>query len=84
MRIADLKDDKIFILLHEYELDGYDTLKILGVYSERTLAEQAQARFEVEPGFRDYKDGFVIHESVLNKDLWSGGFVTYRYPLSDS
>jgi hypothetical protein len=75
-----VKSDTIFILMHEYELDGYDTLKVLGVYSERILAEQARARFEREPGFCDHKDGFVIHESQIDKDLWSGGFITYRYP----
>jgi len=79
-----LKGDTIYILSHEYERDGYDTLKILGVYSERNLAEQARARFEVEPGFCEYKDGFVIHKSEIDKDLWSGGFVTYRYPQSDT
>jgi hypothetical protein len=81
---AALKGDTIFILTHEYELDGYDTLKVLGVYSERALAEQAQARFETEPGFCEHKDGFVIEESLIDKDLRSGGFITYRYPLSDT
>ena len=78
-----MKGDKIFILTHEYELDGYDTLKILGVYSELSLAEEAQSRFEKEPGFCDHKEGFVIEESQVDKDLRSGGFVTYRYPLSE-
>lgn len=73
--------DTIFILLHEYELDGHDELKVLGVYSERILAEQAQTRFEAEPGFCDHWDGFGILESSLNKDLWSGGFITYRFPV---
>jgi hypothetical protein len=81
---VDLKGDTIYILSHEYELDGYDILKILGVYSGRVLAEQAQARFETEPGFCEHKDGFVIHETQVDKDLWSGGFLTYRYPLPDS
>jgi hypothetical protein len=80
---AELKGDPIYILSHEYELDGYDTLKILGVYSKQILAEQAQARFETEPGFCDHKDGFVIEEAQIDKDLRSGGFITYRFPLSD-
>ena len=78
-----MKGATIFILMHEYELDGYDALKILGVYSHKALAEQAQARFEKEQGFCDHLDGFVIQESLLDKDLWSGGFVTYRYPLEN-
>lgn len=78
-----MKGDAIYILSHEYERDGYDNLKILGAYSDRSLAEQAQARF-VEPGFSEHKDGFVIHKTSVDKDLWSGGFITYRYPLSDT
>jgi hypothetical protein len=77
-----VSDDKIYVLRHEYELDGYDSMKILGVYSTLSLAENAQARFAVEPGFRDHQDGFVIHECRMDDDLWSGGFVTYRFPLS--
>jgi len=69
--------------MHEYELDGYDTLKILGVYSDKIFAEQAQTRFEREPGFREHKDGFVIHQSLIDRDLWSGGFATYRFPIEN-
>lgn len=78
-----MKGDTIFILMHEYERDGYDAVKILGVYSERILAEQAQARFEKEPGFCEHKDGFDVLESQIDSDLRSGGFVTYRFPLED-
>ncbi len=73
----------IFVLRHEYELDGYDAMKILGVYSERALAESAKARFAIEPGFREHVNGFVIHECKVDDDLWSGGFSTYRFPISE-
>jgi homoserine kinase type II len=71
----------IFLLTHEYELDGYDQLKVLGVYSELQLAETAKAYFSTQPGFCDHLDGFGIEECQINKDLWSEGFVTYRFPL---
>jgi hypothetical protein len=71
----------VYLLTHEYELDGYDTLKVLGIYSERVIAESAQARFAAEPGFCDRLEGFVVQECQIDKDLRSGGFVTYRYPL---
>jgi hypothetical protein len=74
-----MKDTTVYVLRHEYDLDGYDTVKILGVYSDHALAIGAQSRFSVEPGFRDHLDGFVIHECKLDADLWSGGFVTERY-----
>jgi len=76
-----MDDTTIFVLSHEYEQDGYDQLKMLGVYSNRVLAEEAQAYFLIQEGFRDYPDGFVIHESRLNQNLWSEGFATYRFPL---
>ncbi len=78
-----MQDNTVYVLMHEYELDGYDTLKILGVYSERALAESAQARFAGEDGFRDHPDGFGIVPPVLDREMWSGGFFTYRYPLEN-
>jgi hypothetical protein len=71
----------IYLLTHEYELDGYDQLKVLGVYSEQSLAENAQAYFSTQPGFCDHLDGFEIEECKINQNLWSEGFITYRYPL---
>ena len=76
-----VKGPLIFVLRHEHELDGYDQMKILGVYSDLVLAKQAQARFENEPGFRDHKEGFIIHRCHVNEDLWSEGFLTQRFPL---
>ena len=76
--------DAVFVLRHERELDGYDTMIILGVYSDRSNAENAQARFAQEPGFRDHLDGFIIHPCKVDDDLWTGGFVTYRFPLAES
>jgi hypothetical protein len=76
-----MNSDPVYLLTHEYELDGYDQLKVLGVYSEHRLAEAAQAYFSTQPGFCDHLDGFVIQECQLDKNLWSEGFLTYRYPL---
>lgn len=73
----------VYLLTHEYELDNCDRLKILGIYSERPLAEAAQAYFLTQPGFCDHPDGFAIQETRLNQNLWSEGFVTYRYPLEE-
>ena len=76
-----MKGNAVFLLSHEYELDGYDQLKTLGVYTELSLAEEAQAYFAIQPGFCDHLDGFEIQECQLNTKLWSEGFITYRYPL---
>ena len=66
----------IFVLRHEHEIEGYDSTIILGVYSGKSLAEDAQRRFEKEPGFRNSPEGFIIHQCKVDDDLWSGGFVT--------
>jgi hypothetical protein len=71
-----VKDETIFVLRHEHDINGYDSTIIIGVYSQRSLAEDAQARFEKEPGFSDHVDGFIIHECKIDEDLWSGGFIT--------
>ncbi len=71
-----MKDETIYVLRHEHEIDGYDSTIILGVFSERHLAEESQARFAREPGFRNHLDGFFIHQCKINEELWSGGFTT--------
>ena len=70
--------ENIFVLRHEHEIDGYDSMIILGVYSSMPLAERARRRFESEPGFRETQNGFVIHPCRIDQDLWSGGFATVR------
>jgi len=76
-----MQSDTVYLLTHEHELDGYDTLIVLGIYSERSLAESAQGYFRTQEGFCDHQDGFEIQECQLDKNLWSEGFFTYRYPL---
>ena len=76
-----MDNQTIYVLLHEYELDGYDQTKTLGVYSSHALAEKAQAYFSQQEGFRDYPDGFVVHKCRLDQNLWSEGFITVRVPM---
>lgn len=73
--------DSVYLLTHEYELDGCDRLKILGIYSEQSLAQAAQNYFSTQPGFCDHPSGFALEEVRVNQNLWSEGFITYRYPL---
>jgi hypothetical protein len=71
----------VFVLQHEYELEGHDEVKLLGIFDDRALAEEAQMYFEKQEGFRDHADGFNIDEVELNRRLWSEGFVTVQYPI---
>lgn len=74
-------ENAVYLLWHEYELDGYDQLKVLGVYTDHSLAEDARTYFASQPGFCEHLEGFVIHECQLNTRLWAEGFTTVRYPL---
>jgi hypothetical protein len=79
-----MEEQLVYLLWHEYLLLGHDEEKLLGVFSERHLAEESQRYFETQPGFRDHLEGLRIHECKLNERLWSEGFVTFNYPLQDT
>ena len=49
--------------------------KLIGIYASAREAEQARARVEDKPGFRDHPDGFTVVEHVLNRDGWVEGYV---------
>jgi homoserine kinase type II len=73
----DQKTGSVFLLWHTRELeDDIEENKLIGVYDSREKAQAAQARVCDKPGFRDYPDGFLIDEAVLNRDEWTDGFVT--------
>ena len=74
-----MQDTVVYLLQHEFELEGREESFMLGVFSDRQHAEEAQAYFETQPGFRDHLDGFTISETVLNQRMWSEGFVLYRH-----
>jgi hypothetical protein len=69
---------KVFVVQHEYVLDGDDEVKFIGVYSTRLEAKKAVARLGKQPGFKTCKRGFHISEYEVDKDHWTVGYVTYR------
>ena len=77
---------EVFVLQHEYELDGHDETKLIGVYSSRSAAEAAIKRLSAQPGFSDHTDGFSIDSFPVNQDHWEEGFgtlVPIFVPLED-
>lgn len=66
----------VFLVTHEYERDGQDHSKIIGIYATLESAEAAVQRARQRPGFRDYPEAFVIDRYTLDKDEWAEGFVT--------
>jgi hypothetical protein len=66
--------ESVYVLQHEYAHHGHSDAKMLGVFSSRTSASEAAQRLALQPGFRDYPDGFSIDEYEIDRDHWSEGF----------
>jgi hypothetical protein len=58
-----------------FEDDG-DDVKLLGVYSARARAEQRIAQAQTLPGFQGEPDCFQIAAYTVDKDEWTGGYVS--------
>src|SRR5262249_30013756 len=74
----------VFVLQHSYEVEGYDETKMIGVYASLSDAEAAVSRLRVQPGFKDYADGFHIDQYAIGVDHWQEGFIriiTIMMPL---
>ena len=67
---------EVFVLQHEYEVDGRDEAKLIGIYSSRAAAEAAVARLIEQPGFSQYPEGFSIDAYPLDQAHWVEGFST--------
>ena len=65
--------EPLFVLLHSLPETG--KVKVVGIYSSRTLAETAEERTRQLPGFADEPDGFTIEQYEVDIDHWPRGFV---------
>lgn len=67
----------VYLLWHTHDLgDGETDDKLIGAYSSRSDAEQAQRRTAKLKGFCDAPDGFVIDAYEIGRDHWDEGYVT--------
>ncbi len=65
----------LYLLWHTYEKEsGCEDIKLIGIYSSEERAKEALEKVRVQPGFRDYPDGFEIYEDELNMTDWREGF----------
>jgi hypothetical protein len=64
----------VYLLSHMRAEDEDQDVKICGIYSSDQEARSAIQRLIIEPGFKDYPDGFSISEYVINTDYWTKGF----------
>ncbi|WP_158797337.1 hypothetical protein [Pedobacter sp. L105] len=69
----------VYLLWHTHSdealLDGED-IKLIGVYTSKENAEEAQSRTGQLQGFKDHLEGFEISCNELDKDEWTSGFAT--------
>ena len=65
--------EPLFVLLHSLPETG--KVKVIGIYSSRALAEEAEERSRSLPGFADEPDGFTVEQYEVDRDHWPRGFV---------
>lgn len=65
--------EPLFVLLHSLPETG--KVKVIGIYSSRALAEEAEGRTRLLPGFAEEPDGFTIEQYEVDRDHWPRGFV---------
>jgi hypothetical protein len=70
---------KVYLLYHIHCSDDEDEedQKFIGVYSTEEKAKDAIERLKPRPGFRDFPDDFQIFESVVDRDGWTEGFISF-------
>ena len=61
--------------VREYE-DREDTELHIGIYASEADATAAVELLSGKLGFRDYPQGFEVHETRLGQTGWQDGFVT--------
>jgi hypothetical protein len=74
--------EHVFVLWHTHEdedLPGGEDVKLLGIYSSYSKAEEALNASLILPGFKDCPEGFLIASNKLDKREWTEGYVTERY-----
>lgn len=67
---------KVFLVQHARERDEEEEVKIIGIYSSLSAANDAVMKLALQDGFRDYPDGFHVDPYVVDQTCWEEGFVT--------
>ena len=69
----------IYLLWHTHiseNLCNKEDVKLLGTFSSKELAKNAENSAKSLAGFKDTVDGFHISEYEIDKRHWTEGFVT--------
>jgi hypothetical protein len=67
----------VWLLWHGDDIeDDTPDAKLLGIYSSEERARDRIERSRAVDGFMDYPDAFAVARYDIDKDEWTGGFVT--------
>ena len=68
--------ENVYLVQHVSDVNGeYEDVKLIGIFSSRTTANQAIKELKTKPGFEDTKDGFSIEAIELDHVEWKDGYV---------
>ena len=67
-----------FLLTHSYENEHGENTKVIGIFSNRLIAEKSIERLQNLPGFIDHRDGFYIDLYTLDSVNWTEGFIVEK------
>jgi hypothetical protein len=69
----------VYVVQHSHEIeDGEEDIKFIGVYSGREKAQEAVARLQLQPGFKETPECFHIDSYTVDADNWKEGFLTTK------
>ena len=67
---------EVFPVWHTHEVDDFEFVRLIGVYSTEDLAHAAARRAASRAGFRDTVEGFYVGAATLGERKWDEGFVS--------
>ena len=74
----EMKMQKVHYLHHTRDKGTeYEDDKKIGTFGSYQLAEEVINRIKDKPGFIDFPNDFQIVQSVLNREGWVDGFITW-------
>lgn len=74
----------IYLLQHVYDANDCEEIKLIGVFSSSSLAEEVISELHLQPGFKNYpKDWFKLDRLKVDAVEWKEGFISWNDALED-
>lgn len=66
---------QLYVLLHRHRHEGGEVdEKLLGIYRSQTAGSEGICRLEVQPGFRNHPQNFLLTPRTVGEFSWADGF----------